>query len=89
MRRAADIEENAVGRIECRQRREAPAPIGDSREKPGFRGGIGFGNFERGQHGARIGERHAGAQARRLRACVKRRETLCAFGLRPSRQGCG
>ena len=85
MRCAADIEEHAVRGIERRERREAPAPIGNSREELGFRARVGFGNFERRQHGARIGERHAATQTRRLRAGIKRRETLRAFDFRPSR----
>ena len=71
--------------IERSEWREAPAPIGDRGEEPGFRARIGFGNLERRHNRARIGKRHAYAQARRLRTGVKRRETLRAFDLGPSR----
>ena len=70
MRAAADVEQQAVGRIAGHQRRVAQAPVGDVFEQ----GGVGFGVFldrlERRMHGARLRQRHAGREAKPFRRVV-------------------
>ena len=89
MRAAADVEQDAVGRIDGNKRRVAQAPIGDGVEKTRIGGRILRHGDERGMHGARLRERQTGAQAEPLcrridrgqqiehcRACRRRREEL-------------
>ncbi len=63
MRGARHIEHHAIGRIERGERRESAAPVRNVGERLRFACGIGRHADERRQHGARIGEHHAGLEA--------------------------
>ncbi len=72
MRAAADVEQDAVGRIDGDERRVALAPVGDGLEQARVGGLILRHGDERGMHGARLRQREAGAQAEPLRRRVDR-----------------
>ena len=76
MRAAADVEQDAVGRIDGDERRIAQAPVGDGVEQAGVGGRILRHGDERGMHGARLRQRQAGAQAEPLRRRIDRRQQV-------------
>src|SRR5258707_1060990 len=67
MRAAADVEQNAVGRIEGDERRVALAGLRNSVEKTGVGGRICRHGRERRMHGARLRQREADREAEPLR----------------------
>ena len=71
---AADVEQNAVGRIGGDERRVALAPVGDGIEQARVGGCILRHGDERGMHGARLRQRKASAQAEPFRRGVDRDE---------------
>ena len=72
MRAAADVEQDAVGRIDGDERRVALAPVGDGVEQARVGGLVLRHGGERGMHGARLRQRQAGAQAEPLRRRIDR-----------------
>ncbi len=60
MRAAADVEQQAVGRIDRHQRRVAQAPVGDFLEQDCVGLGVFLDRIERGMHGARLRQRETG-----------------------------
>ena len=67
MRAAADIEQQAVGRIAGDERRIAQAPFGDGVEQRSVRLGVFGDRFDRRMHGARLRQREAGVEAKPFR----------------------
>ncbi len=63
VRAAADVEQDAVGRIDGDERRVALAPVGDGVEKTCVAGLVLRHCGERGMHGAGLRQRHAGSEA--------------------------
>ena len=70
MRAAADVEQQAVGRIAGDQRRVAQAPVGDALEQRRVGLGVFVDGFERRMHGARLRQRETGVQAEPFRRLV-------------------
>ena len=70
MRAAANVEQQTVGRIASHQRRVAQAPVGDALEQRGVGLGVFLDRFQRGMHGARLRQRHAGLGAQSLRRVI-------------------
>ena len=66
------IEKKPVRGIECDERGEAVAPIGDLFEQCMIARVIGFDHLQHRDHRARIGKRHAGFQAKAGGAPVRR-----------------
>ena len=60
---AGNVEKQTIRRIESNERRVAIAPIGNRFQKPRIAGFIRIDGGKIGIHRARIGERHAFAQA--------------------------
>ena len=86
MRAAADVEQQAVGRIAGHQRRVTQAPVGDGFEQ----GGIGFGVFgdrlDAGMHGARLRQREAGRETKPLGRLIDADEDFGIAALAGRRQ---
>ena len=76
MRAAADVEQDAVGRIKRDQRRIAQAPVGDGIEQAGVGGCVFRHGHERRMHGARLRQRQPGVEAEPLRRRVDRRQQI-------------
>ncbi len=72
MRAAADVEQDAVGRIDGDERRVACAPVGDGVDEMRVGGGVLRHRGEIGMHGARLRQRHGFAQAKPLRRRIDR-----------------
>ena len=70
MRAAGDVEEEPVGRIETDQRGVAVAPVGNRDQHAPVGIGIGVGDGDLRIHRARVGERHAGLEAKPVRRVV-------------------
>ena len=68
MRAAADVEQQAVGRVDRHQRRVAQAPVGDFFQKTSVGFGVFLDRIERGMHGARLRQREAGERPSRSAA---------------------
>ncbi len=74
MRAAADVEQQAVGRIASDQRRVTQAPVGNGFEQSGIGFGI-FGNdLDAGMHGAGLRQCQAGLEAKPLGCRIDSRE---------------
>lgn len=69
---AADVEKQAVRRIERHQRRETIAPFGDIAQHPGIGRFIRVEHLQMRTDGARIGKRQADIQAKARRRIVER-----------------
>ncbi len=72
MRAAADVEQDAVGRIDRDERRVALAPVGDGVEQARVGRLVLRHGGERGMHGAGLRQRHAGDEAALLRGGIDR-----------------
>ncbi len=70
MRAAADVEQQAVGRIAGHQRRVAQAPVGDALKQASVGIGVFCDGIERGMHGARLRQRETRVQAEPFRRIV-------------------
>src|SRR5262249_56908581 len=76
MRAAADVEQNAVGRIDSDERRVALAAVGNGVEKAGVgRPVFGHGR-ESWMHGAGLSQREAGRESESLRRGVDRQQEI-------------
>ncbi len=83
MRAAADVEQDAVGRIDGDERRIALAASATAVEQARVGGRILRHGRERGMHGARLREREAGTQAEPLRRRHRPRPAASALPRRP------
>ncbi len=72
MRAAADVEQDAVGRIKRNKRRVTQAAFRDGIEQAGVGGGVFRLGDERGMHGARLRQREPRAQPESLRRSIDR-----------------
>ncbi len=70
MRAAADVEQQAVGRVDRHQRRVAQAPVGDILQQGCVGLGVFLDRLQRRMHGARLRQREAGVQAEPFRRLV-------------------
>src|SRR5262249_5438291 len=76
MRAAADIEQNAVGRIDGDERRVALAAVGNGVEKAGVGRLVLRHGRESWMHGAGLRQREAGVKSEPLRRGVDREEEI-------------
>ena len=70
MRAAADVEQQAVGRVTSNERRIAQAPIGDFFQERGVGRGVFLDRVQRRMHGARLRQRETRVQAEPFRCFV-------------------
>ncbi len=88
MRNAADVQQQAVGRIDRHQRCEAVAPIGDALQKREVGFLVGRHDRQILDHGAGIGQRLAAMKAQPLRVFVQRIDIERVVGAARDDQGC-
>ena len=86
MRAAGDVEKQSIRRIESDQRRITVAPVGDRVQQSCIGGLVRIDYRKRGIHRARIGERHAGAQAELGRFIIQRCDLARGFHRRRDRE---
>ena len=87
MRAAADVEQNAVGRIGGEERRVALAPVGDGVDEARVGCLVLRHGGERGMHGAGLRQREAGGEAEPLRRGIDRDQKIEIAALAEYGQG--
>ena len=87
MRRAGDVEHQAVRRRQGHQRRVPLRPVGDRRKQGRIRGAVLVDDLQRRDHGAGIGERLADGEPYPLRRLIEGNQAEGTLDLRDDGEG--